>query len=142
MRFSLKGKRKKKKKKNNSKTDNNKIEDNKFSLNNNNMSKEEKNKSEEKDKSMIISKIIHSKCLIYFGFIFARRKRNMQNILLDEGMDIFSKKMDIMRLFKILYKGDEKLDESITISMSDTCKSGFEEILKKENKNKKKDPED
>lgn len=118
-----KKKKHKKKKKNNSKTDNNKLEDNnKF---NNNINKDLKNKNEEKDKSMIISKIKHNKCLIYFGLIFARRKRNMMNILLDEGIDIFSQKMDIMRLFKLLYKGEEKMDESITISMSDNCKSGL-----------------
>ena len=133
MRFSLKGKIKKKKKKNNSKTDNNKIEDNKFSLNNNNMSKEEKNKSEEKDKSMIISKIIHSKCLIYFGFIFARRKRNMQNILLDEGMDIIVNNLDIRNIFKKIY-GIGAIEDSLKepehiLNMSDTCKAKMHDLF-------------
>ena len=91
----------------------------------NNINKDLKNKNEEKDKSMIISKIEHNKCLLYFGLIFARRKKNMMNILLNEGIDIISQKMDIIRLFKLLYKGDEKMEENITISMSDNCKSGL-----------------
>ena len=57
----------------------------------------------------------------------------MQNTLIDEGISIFRKKMDLLRFFKKLYKDDEKDEENATFSMSDPCKNTVFEILKKNN---------
>ena len=73
----------------------------------------------------IIDRIKMNCCCVYFWFCFARKKRNVQNILLDEGMDIIVENLDIMNVFKKIFYID-KIEQSFKINsifdMSDNCK--------------------
>ena len=85
----------------------------------------EKNKDQGENRR-IIDRIHMNCCCIYFWFCFARKKKNIQNILLDEGMDIIVQNLDIMNIFKKIY-GMNAVEESLKINdqfikMSDKCK--------------------
>ena len=58
------------------------------------------NKKKEIDKSLIINKISVSRFYIYFLFCFIKKRNNLHNILLNEGIKIFIEKMDILKIFK------------------------------------------
>ena len=67
-------------------------------------------------------------------FLCARKKKNIQNILLDEGMKIIIEKLDIINLFKKIYR-DEKLQlktetQEEIIEMSEECKNNLHELFK------------
>ena len=67
-------------------------------------------------------------------FLCARKRKNVQNILLDEGMKIIIEKLDIINLFKKIYR-DEKLqlktqDKEEIIEMSEECKNNLHELFK------------
>ena len=86
-------------------------------------------KDEQKEKRFIIDKIKINKVLIYLCFLFTRKRKNIENILLDEGMRIISQKLDIIYIFKKLYKDDdEKLKNEVIIEMSDICKNKIESL--------------
>ena len=78
------------------------------------------------EKRRIIDIIKLNNCCILFWFCFVRKKKNMQNTLLDEGMRVIIEKLDILNIFKKMHR-DEMLQENIKDSedmfkMSDTCK--------------------
>ena len=130
-------KKKKKKRKKKSAPDINIIDDNKFnSPKDINTNKKNKKGKEKERKSLIISEIVHNRCFIYCCFFLARKKTNMQNTLVDEGINIFKKKMDLIRFFKKLYKSDDKDEEMETITMSEPCKKTVLELLQKSNNKK------
>ena len=95
----------------------------------------ENNKKNVKDnnkKREILQKIQINKFCIYLCFFCVRKRKNIQNILLDEGMKIIIEKLDIMNLFKRIYR-DEKLqemqdDKEEYIKMSDECKTQLFDI--------------
>jgi hypothetical protein len=67
-------------------------------------------------------------------FLCARKRKNIQNILLDEGMKIIIEKLDIINVFKKLYR-DEKLQSKIEtkeeiIEMSEDCKKNLHDLFK------------
>ena len=70
---------------------------------------------------------IKMKCYcIYFWFCFARKKKNIQNVLLDEGMRVIVEKLDIINIFKKIYS-TEFIEKYLKIKgnmleMSDKCK--------------------
>jgi len=70
----------------------------------------------------IIRKIKMTRAWIYLCFLCVRRRKNIQNILLDEGMDIINNKLDIFNIFDALNR-DEKLNDKLwkneDIEMSD-----------------------
>ena len=114
------------------------MDDNKFNSNtpkdnNNTNKKKTKVKENEEGKTLIISEIVHNRCFIYFCFFWARKKKNMQNTLINEGINIFKKKMDLIRFFKKLYRSDDKDEEMPTINMSEPCTKTVLELLKKSN---------
>ena len=86
-----------------------------------------KNKGEELD-GTIINKIKINKCCIYFCFLCVRKRKNMENILLDEGMRIIIEKLDIINIFKSLYRDDIGLKEEKVIIMSNNCIKRLNEI--------------
>ena len=86
-----------------------------------------KNKDEELD-GTIINKIKINKCCIYFCFLCVRKRKNMENILLDEGMRIIIEKLDIINIFKSLYRDDMGLKEEKVIIMSNNCIKRLNEI--------------
>ena len=108
----------------NSKKVQDKSEINIFNINMNNINYNKKDEIENESQNALYQ-IKNNYTLIYFCFCCARKKKNLQNVLLDEGLKIIKKKLDILNLFKKLYK-EEKNQENInkleTIKMSDKCK--------------------
>ena len=97
---------------------NSKIE---YNLNENNISQETKRAEEH-----IIDKIKMTRGCVYCCFCYTRRRKIIQNILLDEGMNIISAKLDIFNIFEQLYKNEinpekEKTKQNDIIEMSDSC---------------------
>jgi hypothetical protein len=83
-----------------------------------------------------INKIQFTRACVYLCFCCARRRNNMQNILLDEGMHIINEHLDIFNLFEQLYrygKTQEKLKrrENDIIEMSDICKVKLKSLSNK-----------
>jgi len=79
----------------------------------------------------IISKIKFNKFNIYFCFLCIRKTKNVQNILLDEGMSIVNEKLDILNLFRKIYKDDMTNDIFTKIEikkMSDKCKQNLNNL--------------
>ena len=79
----------------------------------------------------IVNKIKMTRAYIYLCFCCVRKRKIIQNILLNEGMNIISEKLDIFNIFDKLYK-DEKIQEKLLkndiIQMSDECKINIQSI--------------
>jgi len=79
----------------------------------------------------IIKKIKITRAWIYLCFLCVRRRKIIQNVLLDEGMNIISNRLDIFNIFYALYR-NEKLNDKIwkneDIEMSDECKAKLQTI--------------
>ena len=78
----------------------------------------------------IINKIKMKCYCVYFWFCFARKKKNIQNLLLDEGMKVIVEKLDIINIFKKIYS-TEYIEKALKIEgnmfeMSDICKKNIE----------------
>ena len=72
----------------------------------------------------IVDRIKVNCCCIYFWFCFARKKKNIQNVLWDEGMDIIIENLDVMNIFKKIYNMnlvEETLKVSEIFDMSEKC---------------------
>ena len=84
-----------------------------------------------KRKRKIISKIKINKGCIYFCFFCARKRKNLQNVLLDEGMKLIVEKLDLLNLFRTLFRDKKNnindLNQEI-IKMSNNCKNKIEHI--------------
>ena len=101
----------------------------------NNLSKlkENKTKKQEKDKRNIITRIKFNKCCIYFFFLCAKRRKNVQNILLNEGMAIITQNLDVINIFNKIYR-DGKIEDIIknhTLKMSDECTNKLVRLKKR-----------
>ena len=102
-----------------------------FYRNNTNEFKKDINYEREKKENTLppkIDKIKINKFYIYCCFCCLRKKDNIRNALIDEGMKIIIERLDIMNIFNRLYK-DEKIQEKINvedIEMSDECKQKIE----------------
>ena len=101
---------------------------------NNNIDKKEK-EIEKSEEDKIIQKIIINKFYLYLCFICIKKRKNIQNILLDEGMKVIKEKLDIINIFKNLcrdelYQEKEKINETEIIEMSDSCKNNLEIVYK------------
>ena len=88
--------------------------------------RETEKKSQNSNKRRVIKKINHNKFCLYLCFCCVRKRKNVENVLIDEGMKIITEKLDLMNLFKILYK-EEKNQTIIqkkfeVIDMSEKCK--------------------
>ena len=78
-------------------------------------------------------KIKLNRACIYFCFCFVRRRNIIQNALLNEGMDLISKRLDVFNLFKKMYIF-EQTDEFLFIKyipVSIQCKNRINLILNK-----------
>ena len=89
-----------------------------------------KKKIELQRKKTIINKIKVNRCNLYLCFLCVRKKKNVQNILLDEGMKIITEKLDVLNIFKKMNILDKTHDKNIdeTIDFSDECKKCLEDI--------------
>ena len=59
-------------------------------------------------KRKIISTIRINRTCLYICFFYVRRRNNLQNILLNEGMKLIIEKLDLLNLFRTIYR-DEKI---------------------------------
>ena len=96
--------------------------------------KKEMEKEKRKEKRKIINKIKISKICTYLCFLCVRKRKNIQNILLDEGMKVITEKLDIMNLFKNLYRNEKIQEKEINqeeiIEMSEKCKVNLQNLYK------------
>ena len=106
----------------NSKTESNKKVYNNINTNDYNVSNlditevKERNIETEKDKKcdIIIEKIRFNVLYTYFCFLCLRRKKNLQNELLDKGMKLVYQKLDIFNIFKKMYIFDNISEQNLT----------------------------
>ena len=97
------------------------------------ISRKESNTSNSKEfnrKKKIINKVRLNRACVYFCFCFVRRSKNLENVLINEGMDLISKRVHRFNIFEKMYK-DEHRDEPLLnkiFSMSDECKTGLRTI--------------
>ena len=79
------------------------------------------------DEEKIISKVRLNRACIYLWFCFARKSLNINNVLINEGMYLISRRLDIFNLFEQMYKADQRNEPLLnkTFSMSDECKRGL-----------------
>ena len=80
--------------------------------------------------SSIMEEIKINKFLIIFGFCCIRKRKNIHNYVLDEGLNIIEQRLDIINIFKKLYYA-EKVQKSYMkqteeIPMSAQCKEKIE----------------
>ena len=84
-----------------------------------------------KRKRKIINKIKINRGYVYFCFFCIRKRKNLQNVLLDEGMKLIVERLDLRNLFRTIYK-EEKMHLNFAtgefIQMSDDCKKKIEDI--------------
>ena len=86
-------------------------------------------KENQQKKRNIINKIKINKCCIYLCFCLTRKRKIIQNILLDEGMNIISEKIDIFNIFEKMYKLDKiKIINKKIFEMSDESKIKLKSI--------------
>ena len=79
----------------------------------------------------IVSKIKVTRACVYLFFCFTRKRKIIQNYLLDEGMNIISEKLDVFNIFEKMYKDEEIMEKIVynkTIQMSDECKIKLQSI--------------
>ena len=79
----------------------------------------------------IVKKIKLNKFCTYCGFFCSRKRKTLENTLLDEGMNIIIDQLDIINVFRKMYK-DEKLQEQMKempVEMSDECKVKMNELI-------------
>ena len=90
----------------------------------NDISRNEESKSN--DEKNNISKVRLNRACIYLWFCFVRRRKIVENVLLDEGMDLISRRLDIFNIFEKIYKAEQRNEPLInrTFSMSDECRTG------------------
>ena len=66
-------------------------------------------------------------------FCYKKKREHFERILLEEGMKIILKKLDVKNLFKKIYKDNSEIDEknadSEYIEMSDNCKKELRNVL-------------
>ena len=103
-----------------------------FNMSFKNYNKEnDKNKETIKGKRKIIRKIKINKGYVYFCFCCVRKRKNLQNILLDEGMKLIIEKLDLLNLFRTLYREEINNNNFVNeefVNMSDNCKKKIEQI--------------
>ena len=84
----------------------------------------------EYENKRIINKIKMKCYCVYFWFCFARKKKNIQNLLIDEGMKVIKEKLDIINIVKKIYS-IEYIEKALKIKgnmfeTSDICKKEIE----------------
>lgn len=81
----------------------------------------------------IIDKVNFSKVDKFVCFFCIRKRTNLQNILIDEGMELVSEYLDVINIFKRAHLENKllgKIDNEDFIEMSDECKKGVQKVYK------------
>ena len=79
----------------------------------------------------IIKRIKMNKFCTYLCFLCVRKRKTLENALLNEGMNIITEQLDILNIFRKMHN-DEKIQEhfkDIPIEMSDACKVDIHDII-------------
>ena len=82
-------------------------------------------KASEKTKRNIVSKIKINKFFITFCFLCIKKRKNYQNILINEGMNIITQYLDVLNIFKKLFI-DGKIQEQLNEPKDDKIKMTVE----------------
>ena len=88
-------------------------------------------------KENLVSKIKIKRASIYCCFLFIRKRKTIENALLDEGMNIIRENLDIFNLFKKMFTSEkihEKLIKQEIFEMSEECKVKLLSINNKKHK--------
>ena len=110
--------------KNNLKEENEMIKNSNFNFN-------EKIIETGKESRKKISKLTFTKVDLYLCFLCTRHRKKIQNVLIDEGMNMFSEKLDVINIFSKLMKIEDFENlarKEKTIEMSDECKKRLQDI--------------
>lgn len=87
--------------------------------------------SKENNKSFINHVDMNNFC-VHFGFCCMRKKKNLQNILMDEAMNLITEKLDIINIFRTMCLNEEiqfKYEFNIDIiQMSEDCVNALKNI--------------
>ena len=101
----------------------------------NKIDKNTKKEKEKEKRPFIINKLKDNKCYIYLCCFCSRKRNNIYNILLKEGMKIFNEKMDILRIFNKVFEDEENINDYKILDMTDECKQKLLKISSKININ-------
>lgn len=110
--------------KNNLKEENEMIKNSNFNFN-------EKIIETGKESRKKISKLTFTKVDLYLCFLCTRKRKKIQNVLIDEGMNMFSEKLDVINIFSKLMKIEDFENlarKEKTIEMSDECKKRLQDF--------------
>jgi hypothetical protein len=78
-----------------------------------------------------ISRLTFTKVDLYVCFICTRKRKKIQNVLIDEGMNLFTEKLDVINIFSKLMKLEDFENFSHKekeIVMSDECKNRLQDF--------------
>ena len=84
---------------------------------------------ENKDSQKIVDKITINKFFVHLCFCCIRSTKNLNNYLLDEGMNIIMEELEIFNVFKKLYT-QEKIYYDYNFEFSDKLKKQLDELYK------------
>jgi hypothetical protein len=110
---------------------NDKSDVNIFNFNINYNNREENKKEFKMKKDRLIKNVKINNLCVYFCCFYVRKKKNVNNILLNEGLRVIIEQLDLLNIFKKLYKEEknrDRLKNNDIIKMSDDCKSKLENI--------------
>ena len=96
------------------------------------MDSDSKNPEGGEKKIKNIDKIKFSKVDLYLCFFFTRKRKNLQNVLIDEGMRMVSQNLDILNIFMNQIKMDNYMEHfnnyTNQIRFSEKCKKLIEDL--------------
>jgi hypothetical protein len=78
-----------------------------------------------KKQDLKINRIYFNRIYICMFFCCIRKRKNIQNILLNEGMKIITERLDILYLFKKLIVNEDNIKEIKAVKMSEYCKKNI-----------------
>jgi hypothetical protein len=79
------------------------------------------------DEKRFVKKVRMNRACIYICFCFVRRRKIMENVMLNEGMALISKRLDIFNIFEKIYKAEQR-NEPLTnkvFPMTNECKTAL-----------------
>ena len=82
------------------------------------------------EENNFVTKVRLNRACIYLGFCFVRKRKITENVLLNEGMDLISKRLDIFNLFENIYKVEQRKEPltNTIFPMFEECKTALQLI--------------
>ena len=107
---------------------NSSLKEKKVEINIMDLDKTEKTENESENERNIITKIELNQ--FKPKFCYRQKREHFEKILLEEGMKIVLKKLDIQNLFRKIYKDNLEINEECEyIEMSNSCKKELRNVL-------------